>query len=49
MAEKEKGFVVKDRRAFSQDDPSSADEKKTTDGRPEAKDDPQPDTPPRAG
>jgi hypothetical protein len=47
MAENEKGFVVKDRRAFSQDGPPPADEKKASDGRPEAKDEPASDAPPR--
>jgi hypothetical protein len=40
MAEKEKGFVVKDRRAFSQDGPPPADEKTAPDARPEAKGEP---------
>lgn len=37
MAEKEKGFVVKDRRTFSQDSPSSADEQPAPEQRPEPK------------
>lgn len=35
MAEKEKGFVVKDRRMFSQDGPTAADETPATEERPE--------------
>jgi hypothetical protein len=37
MDEKEKGFVVKDRRMFSQDGPSAPDEKPAPEERPEPK------------
>ncbi|MCU0603572.1 MAG: DUF1844 domain-containing protein [Desulfobacterales bacterium] len=47
MAEKEKGFVVKDRRMFSQDSPPAADEPPAADARPEPKAEPAPEAPPR--
>jgi hypothetical protein len=37
MAEKEKGFVVKDRRMFSQEGPPAAEEKPAPEARPEPK------------
>jgi len=43
MAEKEKGFVVKDRRMFSQDSPPAADEAPAADARPEPKAEPAPE------
>lgn len=47
MAEKEKGFVVKDRRMFSQDSPPAAEEPPAADARPEPKAEPAPEAPPR--
>ena len=47
MAEKEKGFVVKDRRTFSPDAPSSADEQPTPEERPEPKSEPASGAQPR--
>jgi hypothetical protein len=43
MAEKEKGFVVKDRRMFSQDSPPAADEAPAAEARPEPKAEPGPE------
>ena len=43
MAEKEKGFVVKDRRMFSQDSPPAADEAPAANARPEPKAEPAPE------
>jgi len=47
MAEKEKGFVVKDRRMFSQDSPPPADETPATDERPGPQAEPAPEAPHR--
>jgi hypothetical protein len=47
MAEKEKGFVVKDRRMFSQDGPPAADEPPAAEERPEPKSASASDAPPR--
>jgi len=47
MAEKEKGFVVKDRRTFSPDGPSAADEQPTPEQRPEPKTEPASGAQPR--
>jgi hypothetical protein len=47
MAENDKGFVVKDRRAFSQDEAPPADEKKVSEGRPEPRQGPAAEAPPR--
>ncbi len=44
MAEKEKGFVVKDRRAFSQDEPPPAEDKKASEAQPAAQDEPVSDS-----
>jgi len=47
MAEKEKGFVVKDRRMFSQDGPPATDETPATEERPEQKSEPASNDQPR--
>jgi hypothetical protein len=47
MDEKEKGFVVKDRRMFSQDSPAGADEKPAAEERPEPKSEPAANAGPR--
>jgi hypothetical protein len=47
MAEKEKGFVVKDRRMFSQDGPPATDETPANEERPEQKSEPASNDQPR--